>query len=217
MRALITNAVMTLLDDQIVNAAEKGVIDEVYGLIPSGYLFLQDGVISSLGPMSALQGDMSTNTAMNHLDVTIDANGRLLTPALIDCHTHIVFGGHRAVEFELRLNGASYAEVAKAGGGIVSTVSATRLQTVEQLVEGALARVDALIAEGVSLIEVKSGYGLDIQTELRMLRAARAIGNARPVRVVTSFLGAHAMPPDEARSPEDYIEGNLYSCVTPSA
>ena len=206
MKALITNAVMTLLDDQIVNTTEKSVIDEVYGLIPSGYLFLQDGVISALGPMSALQGDMATNTAMNHLDVTIDANGRLLTPALIDCHTHIVFGGHRAVEFELRLNGASYAEVAKAGGGIVSTVSATRLQTVEQLVEGALARVDALIAEGVSLIEVKSGYGLDIQTELRMLRAARAIENARPVRVVTSFLGAHAMPPDEARSPEDYIE-----------
>ena len=164
MKALITNAVMTLLDDQIVNTTEKSVIDEVYGLIPSGYLFLQDGVISALGPMSALQGDMATNTAMNHLDVTIDANGRLLTPALIDCHTHIVYGGHRAVEFELRLNGASYAEVAKAGGGIVSTVSATRLQTVEQLLEGALARVDALIAEGVSLIEVKSGYGLDIET-----------------------------------------------------
>jgi imidazolonepropionase len=143
---------------------------------------------------------------MGHMDVTIDANGRLLTPALIDCHTHIVYGGHRAVEFELRLNGASYAEVAKAGGGIVSTVSATRAQSVEQLLEGALARVDALIAEGVSLIEVKSGYGLDVQTELRMLRAARAIEAARPVRVVTSFLGAHAMPPDEDGSPEDYIE-----------
>ena len=99
MKALITNAVMTLLDDQIVNTTEKSVIDEVYGLIPSGYLFLQDGVISALGPMSALQGDMATNTSMNHLDVTIDANGRLLTPALIDCHTHIVYGGHRAVEF----------------------------------------------------------------------------------------------------------------------
>ena len=143
---------------------------------------------------------------MVHMDVTIDANGRLLTPALIDCHTHIVYGGHRAVEFELRLNGASYAEVAKAGGGIVSTVSATRAQSVEQLLEGALARVDALIAEGVSLIEVKSGYGLDVQTELRMLRAARAIEAARPVRVVTSFLGAHAMPPGEDGSPEDYIE-----------
>ena len=100
--------------------------------------------------------------------------------------------------------------MAKAGGGIVSTVGATRLQSVEQLVEGALARVDALIAEGVSLIEIKSGYGLDIQTELRMWRAARAIEAARPVRVVTSFLGAHAMPPYEDMSPEDYIEKPVF-------
>jgi imidazolonepropionase len=206
MKALITNAAMTLLDDQITNAAEKGVVDEPYGLIPNGYLLIRDGLISALGPMSALPEYLANDTAMGHMDVTIDANGRLLTPALIDCHTHIVYGGHRAVEFELRLNGASYAEVAKAGGGIVSTVSATRAQSVEQLLEGALARVDALIAEGVSLIEVKSGYGLDVQTELRMLRAARAIEAARPVRVVTSFLGAHAMPPDEDGSPEDYIE-----------
>mgnify|MGYP001246419812 FL=1 len=206
MKALITNAAMTLLDDQITNAAEKGVVDEPYGLIPNGYLLIQDGLISALGPMSALPEYLANDTAMGHMDVTIDANGRLLTPALIDCHTHIVYGGHRAVEFELRLNGASYAEVAKAGGGIVSTVSATRAQSVEQLLEGALARVDALIAEGVSLIEVKSGYGLDVQTELRMLRAARAIEAARPVRVVTSFLGAHAMPPGEDGSPEDYIE-----------
>ena len=210
MKALITNAAMTLLDDQITNAAEKGVVDESYGLIPNGYLLIQDGLISALGPMSALPEylpkNLANETAMGHMDVTIDANGRLLTPALIDCHTHIVYGGHRAAEFELRLNGASYAEVAKAGGGIVSTVSATRAQSVEQLLEGALARVDALIAEGVSLIEVKSGYGLDVQTELRMLRAARAIEAARPVRVITSFLGAHAMPPGEDGSPEDYIE-----------
>ena len=206
MKALITNAAMTLLDDQITNEAEKGVVDLSYGLIPNGYLLIQDGLISALGPMSALPEYLANDTAMGHMDVTIDANGRLLPPALIDCHTHIVYGGHRAVEFELRLNGASYAEVAKAGGGIVSTVSATRAQSVEQLLEGALARVDALIAEGVSLIEVKSGYGLDIQTELRMLRAARAIEAARPVRVITSFLGAHAMPPGEDGSPEDYIE-----------
>ena len=206
MKALITNAAMTLLDDQITNAAEKGVVDESYGLIPNGYLLIQDGLISALGPMSALPEYLANDTAMGHMDVTIDANGRLLTPALIDCHTHIVYGGHRAVEFELRLNGASYAEVAKAGGGIVSTVTATRAQSVEQLLEGALARVDALIAEGVSLIEVKSGYGLDVQTELRMLRAARAIEVARPVRVVTSFLGAHAMPPGEDGSPHDYIK-----------
>ena len=206
MKALITNAAMALLDDQITNAAEKGVTDRFYGLIPSGYLFIENGVISAFGPMSALQVDLANNTAMNQIDDAIDAAGRLLTPALIDCHTHVVYGGHRALEFEMRLKGASYAEVAKAGGGIVSTVSATRSQSVEQLVEEALVRVDALIAEGVSLIEIKSGYGLDIETELRMLRAARSIEAARPVRVITSFLGAHAMPPYEDMSPEDYIE-----------
>ena len=206
MKALITNAAMALLDDQITNAAEKGVTDRFYGLIPSGYLFIENGVISAFGPMSALKADLANNTAMNQIDDAIDAAGRLLTPALIDCHTHVVYGGHRALEFEMRLKGASYAEVAKAGGGIVSTVSATRSQSVEQLVEEALARVDALIAEGVSLIEIKSGYGLDIETELRMLRAARSIEAARPVRVITSFLGAHAMPPGEDMSPEGYIE-----------
>lgn len=206
MKALITNAAMALLDDQITNAAEKGVTDRFYGLIPNGYLFIENGLISAFGPMSALQENLANNTAMNQIDDAIDAAGRLLTPALIDCHTHVVYGGHRALEFEMRLKGASYAEVAKAGGGIVSTVSATRSQSVEQLVEGALARVDALIAEGISLIEIKSGYGLDIETELRMLRAARSIEAARPVRVITSFLGAHAMPPGEDMSPEGYIE-----------
>ena len=206
MKALITNAAMALLDDHLTNAAEKGVTDGSYGLIPHGYLFMQNGVITAFGPMSALQESLANNPAMSQIDDVIDADGRLLTPALIDCHTHVVHGGHRALEFEMRLKGASYAEVAKAGGGIVSTVRATRLQSVEQLAEGAITRVDALIAEGVSLIEIKSGYGLDIQTELRMLRAARAIEGARPVRVVTSFLGAHAMPPDEDMSPEDYIE-----------
>lgn len=206
MKALITNAAMALLDDQITNAAEKGVTDRFYGLIPNGYLFIENGLISAFGPMSALQENLANNTAMNQIDDAIDAAGRLLTPALIDCHTHVVYGGHRALEFEMRLKGASYAEVAKAGGGIVSTVSATRSQSVEQLVEGALARVDALIAEGISLIEIKSGYGLDIETELRMLRAARSIEAARPVRVITSFLGAHAMPPGEEMSPEGYIE-----------
>ena len=206
MKALITNAAMALLDDQITNAAEKGVTERFYGLIPNGYLFIENGLISAFGPMSALQENLANNTAMNQIDDAIDAAGRVLTPALIDCHTHVVYGGHRALEFEMRLKGASYAEVAKAGGGIVSTVSATRSQSVEQLVEGALARVDALIGEGVSLIEIKSGYGLDIETELRMLRAARSIEAARPVRVITSFLGAHAMPPGEDMSPEGYIE-----------
>jgi len=121
--------------------------------------------------------------------------GRLATPALIDCHTHIVHGGNRAHEFEMRLEGASYEEVARAGGGIVSTVSATRAESEATLLSDALLRVDALLAEGVSTIEVKSGYGLDNETELKMLRIARAIPRQRPVEIVTSFLGAHAIPP----------------------
>ncbi|MDO9526157.1 MAG: imidazolonepropionase [Gemmobacter sp.] len=132
----------------------------------------------------------------------IDLKGRLVTPALVDCHTHIVHGGHRALEFEQRLQGASYEDVARAGGGIVSTVSATRAASLDALIAQSLPRVDALLAEGVSCIEVKSGYGLDIDTELQMLRAARAIATLRPVRIRTSFLGAHATPP-EYRGRED--------------
>ena len=202
MKALITNAALTLLDDDLSNEVAKDVIDEGYGLVPEGYLFIEDGVISAVGAMSSMPEHLLSAAGITQ----IDAAGKLLTPGFIDCHTHVVHGGHRAVEFELRLKGASYAEVAKAGGGIVSTVNATRSQSVEDLVAGALPRVDALIAEGACLIEVKSGYGLDIETELRMLRAGRAIATKRPVRVVTSFLGAHAMPPGEDLSPDDYIQ-----------
>ena len=132
--------------------------------------------------------------------------GRLVTPALIDCHTHVVHGGNRAAEFALRLEGASYAEVARAGGGILSTVRATRGASEADLLAQALARVDAMIAEGVAVIEVKSGYGLDIDTELRMLRVARAIGQNRPVQVVTSWLAAHAVPPEYAERSDDYLD-----------
>ena len=135
-----------------------------------------------------------------------DMQGRLVTPALIDCHTHIVHGGDRAREFELRLQGASYEEVALAGGGIVSTVTATRSADQASLVASALPRLDALIAEGVTTVEVKSGYGLDMETELRMLRAARALQSLRPVRILTSFLGAHAIPPEFASDPDGYID-----------
>ena len=136
----------------------------------------------------------------------VDFGNRLVTPALIDAHTHVVFGGDRAAEFEMRLNGASYEEVARAGGGILSTVNATRAASEDALLAQALPRVDALIAEGVGCIEIKSGYGLDIETELRMLRAARRIGQERAIRVVTSFLGAHAVPPEFKGQPDSYID-----------
>jgi len=133
-------------------------------------------------------------------------DGRLVTPALIDCHTHLVFGGNRAREFELRLEGASYEEIAHAGGGIVSTVKATRDASEDELLNRALTRLDALIAEGVATVEVKSGYGLDRDTELKILRVARRLADKRPVRIRTSFLGAHAVPPDYGGRADAYID-----------
>lgn len=138
--------------------------------------------------------------------VVTDVGGRLVTPAPIDCHTHIVHGGNRALEFEMRLEGASYLDIAKAGGGIVSTVRATRALSLDELVAEALPRVDALLAEGVSTIEIKSGYGLTIETELRILEAARQIATLRPVRVLTTYLGAHAVPKEYAGRGLEYIE-----------
>jgi imidazolonepropionase len=125
---------------------------------------------------------------------------------LIDCHTHLVYGGNRSREFEQRLEGASYEEIARAGGGIVSTVGATRAASEEDLLADALRRADALIAEGVAAVEIKSGYGLDIDTELKMLKVARRIGELRAVRVRTSFLGAHAVPPEYAGRADAYID-----------
>ena len=135
-----------------------------------------------------------------------DVQGRLITPALVDCHTHLVFGGNRAQEFEMRLNGAGYEEISRAGGGIVSTVGATRAASESELIDAALRRLDVLIGEGVALVEVKSGYGLDIETELRMLRAARALATRRDVRIHTSYLGAHAVPPEYQGRADAYIE-----------
>lgn len=136
----------------------------------------------------------------------VDLGGRLVTPAFIDCHTHIVHGGHRAGEFEMRLQGRSYAEIAAAGGGILSTLTATRAASVESLVAQALPRLDALIAEGVATVEVKSGYGLDLETERRMLQAARRLAMERSVEVVTTFLGAHAVPPEFKGCADVYLD-----------
>ena len=181
-----------------------------YGLVKNGAVALQDGKIAWAGP----EEDLPASYANWPRE---DLGGRLVTPALVDCHTHIVFGGNRAREFELRLEGASYEEVARAGGGIVSTVTATRAASEDDLVADALPRVDALLAEGVTTIEIKSGYGLDVETELRMLRAARRIGRERPVRVRTSFLGAHAVPVEYKDRPDAYIDEVCLPALTKAA
>lgn len=170
-----------------------------YGLVDEGAVALDDGRIAWCGPANAIPDDCAAWPRR-------DLDGRLVTPALIDCHTHIVYGGDRAREFEMRLQGASYEDIARAGGGIFSTVEATRKTDADTLLATALPRVDALIAEGVSTLEVKSGYGLDVETELAMLRAARRIAGKRPVRVRTSFLGAHAVPPEYAGRSDAYLD-----------
>jgi imidazolonepropionase len=173
--------------------------DTAYGLISHAALAITDGRIAWVGLAADLPAEFAGMTPQ-------DMGGRLVTPALIDCHTHLVFGGDRAREFEMRLNGASYEEIARAGGGIVSTVTATRDASEDDLVASALPRLDALLAEGVATVEIKSGYGLDGDTELRMLRAARRLQNLRPVRIVTTFLGAHAVPPEFAERADAYID-----------
>lgn len=173
--------------------------DAPYGLIANGAVAIEGDRLAWAGPEAALPERFRGADAL-------DLEGRLVTPGLIDCHTHIVHGGNRAREFEMRLEGRSYEEIARAGGGILSTVTATRAAGEEALLATALPRVDALIAEGVTTIEVKSGYGLDIATELSMLRAARRIAAARPVAVRTSFLGAHAVPPEYRGRADAYLD-----------
>lgn len=172
-----------------------------YGAIESGAVALKDGRIAWIGPMAELPAD----SARRAREVR-DMDGRWVTPALIDCHTHLVYGGDRSAEFELRLTGATYEEIARAGGGIRSTVAATRAASEDALVAAALPRLDALLGEGVGTIEIKSGYGLDIETEAKMLRAARRLGTERPVLVRTTFLGAHALPPEFEGRADAYID-----------
>ncbi len=172
-----------------------------YGALEQAALGTKDGAIAWVGRMAELPKPAEVLSTRVH-----DAEGRWITPGLIDCHTHLVYGGDRAAEFELRLQGASYEEIAKAGGGIVSTVKATRAADESSLVQHALPRLDALLAEGVTTIEIKSGYGLSLAEEAKMLRAARKLSTLRPVEVKTSFLGAHALPPEYAGRQGDYVE-----------
>ena len=173
--------------------------DKPYGLIEDGALVISDGLIKWIGQKKNLPKEFRTLSKK-------DLEGRLLTPALIDCHTHLVYSGSRATEFELRLKGASYEEISGSGGGILSTVKSTRNTSEEELFAESLPRFDAIIAEGVGTVEIKSGYGLDLHNEIKMLRVARKLGKERNVRVKTSFLGAHAIPPEFTGKADDYID-----------
>ncbi|QDP02401.1 imidazolonepropionase [Thalassotalea sp. PS06] len=176
---------------------------ESYSAIENGALAVNAGKIVWIGAMDDLS-EINLQDVVG-IDV-VDIAGQWLLPGLVDCHTHIVYGGHRANEFELRLQGASYEEVAKAGGGIVSTVKATRAASEQQLFDSALPRLKALQSEGVTTIEVKSGYGLDTETELKMLRVAKRLGEQPGVEVRKTFLGAHALPVEFADNADGYID-----------
>lgn len=175
------------------------VFDGTHTLPDPMAVVVQDGVVSQLCPMSALNIPAD-------LDVTEAGQNGVMTPGLIDCHTHLVFGGQRADEFEQRLEGASYADIARAGGGIISTVRATRAASEDELFARAAPRLQALIDDGVTTVEIKSGYGLTVEDELKMLRVARRLGEAYPVTVVTTLLGAHAIPPEYADDSDGYID-----------
>ena len=169
-----------------------------YGDILNGALAIKNGQIAWIGAEKDLPADA-------HAAETHDGQGAWLTPGLIDCHSHIVYAGNRSNEFEARLNGVAYEAIARAGGGILSTVNATRAADFDDLLAQSLPRVQRLLAEGVTTLEIKSGYGLDLDTEAKMLRVARHIGEILPVTVHTTFLGAHAVPPEYKGRADDYI------------
>lgn len=171
---------------------------EAYGAVRDGAVVVRGGRIVWVGPEADLPRELDGGAVL-------DAGGGWVTPGLIDCHTHLVFGGDRAGEFERRLQGATYEEIARAGGGIVSTVRATRGASDTELLEWGRARLELLAERGVTTAEIKSGYGLDVDTELRMLRVARTLGTATGVRVQTTLLGAHALPPEFADDRDAYV------------
>lgn len=187
-----------LLDCRLATLADNGA---AYGAIEKAALGWKDGVIAFAGPQSALPGkpsELAANVA--------SARNAWITPGLIDCHTHLVFAGNRAAEFEQRLNGASYEEIARRGGGIVSTVTKTRAASEDELFAQSVPRARALARDGVTTLETKSGYGLNLESEIKMLRVARRIGNELGITVRSTFLGAHALPPDFAGRQSDYVD-----------
>jgi imidazolonepropionase len=185
-----------LLTDVSIATMQRGAAD--YGTIKDGAIAISDGLLSWVGHAC----DIPDKTAAN----TQSLAGHWATPALIDCHTHLVFGGDRAAEFEQRLQGVSYEEIARGGGGILSTVKATRAASAEDLFEAASKRLQRLAADGVATVEIKSGYGLDVDTEIKMLEVARRLGDTSGLNVSTTLLAAHAVPPEFSDDPDAYVD-----------
>lgn len=183
--------------------------DAVCSVTPPAFVAIVDGRIGGLGPMTALDPDAPVIEER-------DGEGALLTPGLIDCHTHLVYAGHRAGEFEARLQGVSYEAIARAGGGIASTVRQTRDAVPADLYQQSARRLQALMAHGVTTVEIKSGYGLSLKDELKMLRVARDLGQRHPVTVKTTLLAAHAVAPEYAGRPDDYID-HVVQHIVPEA
>jgi imidazolonepropionase len=187
---LVVNAAVATMD-----TARPG----PYGLVSDAAVGVTDGQVGWVGPMAELPAGAGATR-------TVDAAGALVTPGLVDCHTHLVFGGDRVAEFEARLSGASYEELARRGGGIASTVAATRAAGEDDLVRAATRRTEQLLGDGVTTVEIKSGYGLDLETEGRMLAAARRVGDELPLRIRTTFLGAHTVPGEYQGRPDAYVD-----------
>ena len=198
------------MDLLIENARLVTMQEGEQGYLPSplARVGIRSGKIVALSTAAKGEDSAETESILNpdHYEQTIDLQSKLLLPGLIDCHTHLVYAGNRANEFEMRLNGVPYEEIAKQGGGILSTVHATRAATEEQLIELALPRLDGLLASGVTSIEVKSGYGLTLDDEIKMLRAAKALEQERKVKITTTLLAAHALPPEFKDRADDYIQ-----------
>ena len=182
--------------DVLYANARVATLADGYGIIEDGAVAVRGGRIAWVGPRAGAPPALSVH----------DCGGLWLTPGLVDCHTHVVYAGTRSDEWEARLNGATYEDIARAGGGIMSTVRATRAASEDELLQASLPRIRALLAEGVTTLEIKSGYGLDLESEAKMLRVARRVGELLPVTVRTTFLGAHALPPEYAGRADDYID-----------
>lgn len=195
-----------LIENARLVSMERG--EAGYLPTPPARVGIQTGKMAAISahPVGSDTPQIEALLSPQHYSQTIDLQGQLLTPGLIDCHTHLIYAGNRANEFEMRLNGVPYQEIAKQGGGILSSVKATRAATKEQLIELALPRLDGLLASGATSVEVKSGYGLTLKDELKMLRAAKALEQERKVKITTTLLAAHALPPEFEGRADDYIE-----------